>query len=222
MTREARTDTEREWIEVSGRSVAEATAEGLKRLGLGSAEEAEVEVLDEAQRGLLGVLGGREARVRLRRRFDRLEALRALAGRIVACLELEGAEVSVGQEADGYARVTINGPGLGILIGRRGETLDSLQYLLNLASTRMPGDPQRVIFDVDGYRDRRRQTLERLAERVAERVRRTGQEVVLEPMTPQERKVIHLAISGEPDLVSESRGEEPLRRVAIRPGVRDD
>lgn len=211
-----------QWTEVSAKSVAEAIATGLERLGLQVAEDAEIEVLDEAQRGLLGVLGGREARVRIRPRVDRIEVLRDLVRRIASCLGLDGAEVTARREADGYIRVNISGPGLGVLIGRRGETLDAFQYLLSLASTRLPGDPERVIFDADGYRERRRQTLEKLAERVSERVRRTGQEVVLEPMTPQERKVIHLFIAGEDGLVSESQGEEPFRRVVVRRGDVDE
>ncbi len=205
------------WIEVTGRTVEEATLVGLERLGLATAEDAEVEVLEEPQRGLLGVFGGRGARIRMRRRPDRLEALSRLALDIARAAGLEDLSVDSFRDEEGYIHINLKGPGLGRLIGRKGETLDALQYLLNLASARMPGRPERVIFDADGYRERRRQALEALAERVSARVRRTGREVVLEPMTPQERKIVHLAVAREQGLTSESRGQEPFRRVVVKP-----
>jgi spoIIIJ-associated protein len=205
------------WVEVTAKTVSEATEAGLERLGLSSADEAVIEVVDEPQRGLLGVIGARGARIRLRPRKDRAEALETLVHDILGALGLARTEMRISREGDGYIRISLEGEGLGVLIGRRGETLDALQYLLNLASARMPLPVERVILDAGGYRERRRQTLERLAERIAERVRRTGEEVVLEPMTPQERKVVHLAITGEPGVRSESRGQEPFRRVVVCP-----
>jgi len=206
-----------EWIEASGRTVAEATRTGLDRLDLDSVEEAEVEVLEEPQRGLLGVIGGREARVRLRARVDKARELERLVKDILETLNLAGTTVETVRGDDGYIHISVEGPGLGSMIGRRGETLDAFQYLLNLASARMPGSTQRVIFDADGYRERRRVTLEKLADRIAGRVRRTNREVVLEPMTPQERKVVHLAVAREDGVTSESIGEEPNRRVVVKP-----
>jgi spoIIIJ-associated protein len=207
------------WIEVTGRTVEEATLVGLERLGLATADDVEVEVLEEPQRGLLGVFGGRGARIRMRRRPDRLQALSRLALDIARAAGLEDLSVDSFRDDEGYIHINLRGPGLGRLIGRKGETLDALQYLLNLASARMPGRPERVIFDADGYRERRRQTLEALAGRVSARVRRTGREVVLEPMTPQERKIVHLAVAREEGLTSESRGQEPFRRVVVKPAV---
>lgn len=205
------------WVEMSGKTVGEATEAGLRRLGLESAEEAIIEVLEGPRGGLLGVIGGRMARVRLRPKADKAEGLARLAREIVEVLGLTATEVSILRDTEGYIRVTLTGPGLGILIGRRGETLDALQYLLNLAAARLPGRPERVILDAGGYRERRRDTLVRLAKRIAESVRRTGREITLEPMTPQERKVIHTAIAAEEGVTSESSGEEPYRRVVVRP-----
>ena len=210
------------WVEVTARTVSEATKLGLDRLGLKSAEEAVVEIIKSPQRGLLGVIGSREARVRLRPKADRAEALLTLVRDILKALGLAQAEVKFSREGDGYIRIGLEGEGLGVIIGHRGETLDALQYLLNLASTRMPEQVERVILDAGGYRERRRQTLERLAKRITDRVRRTGEEVVLEPMTPQERKMVHLAVSREQGVRSESRGEEPFRRVVVVPGEETD
>lgn len=204
------------WIEATGKTVADATSAGVKLVGAESAEDVIVEVLDEPQRGLLG-LGGREARVRVRIKADKAQGVTKLVEDALGVLGLDGAQVSASRDDDGYLHVGVSGPNLGVLIGRRGETLDALQYLLNLATARMPGPAQRVILDVGGYRERRRLTLERLAERVADSVRRSGREMVLEPMTPQERKVIHVFLAGQEGVRSESRGEDPFRRIVVCP-----
>lgn len=203
------------WIEVCGRTVAEATEAGLDALNLASTAEAEIEILEEPQRGLLG-FGGRGARLRIRPRVDKSGGLRDLVRDILDSMGLD-ADISISHSAEGYLNVDLSGPGLGVIIGRRGETLDALQYLLNLAAARMPGAPERVILDAGGYRVRRRATLERLARSIAASVRSSGQEVTLEPMTPQERKIIHLTVAGEAGVRSESRGEDPFRRVVIAP-----
>lgn len=202
------------WVEATGKTVAEATAAASAMAGASSADEVEVEVLEEPQRGLLGI-GGREARVRVRLKADKSRVVVKLVEDALRVLGLGEAEVDATLADDGYLRVGVTGPNLGVLIGRRGETLDALQYLLNLAAARLPGASQRVILDVGGYRERRRVTLEHLAERVIETVRRTGREMALEPMTPQERKVIHLFVAAQEGVQSESRGEEPFRRIVI-------
>ncbi len=107
---------------------------------------------------------------------------------------------------------------MGILIGRRGRTLDALQYLANLAANRGCKERVRIIVDAASYRKRRAETLESLAQRLCQRVRRQRRKVVLEPMTPQERRIIHLTVQEERGLVSYSEGEEPFRRVIIAPG----
>ncbi len=203
------------WVEATGKTVAEATRAALDLLGVAE-DNAEIEVVEEAQRGILG-LGSRGARVRARPKTDKSEALLALVRDIVRVLGLTGVGVTARRDDEGYIRVDVTGPNLGVIIGRRGETLDALQYLLNLAAARLPGKADRVVLDAGGYRERRRRTLESLAERIAERVRRTGEEVALEPMTPQERKVVHMAVSAMVGVRSESRGEDPLRRVVICP-----
>jgi len=204
------------WVEATGRTVAEATQVGLELIGLQTPEGAEVEVLEEPQRGLLG-LGGRSAKVRVRLKRDKAGALAKTVRDILSVLDIPGAEVTARRDDDGYIRIDVNGPNLGILIGRRGETLDALQYLLNLSSVRHTGFSERVILDVGGYRERRRVVLERLAGRIAETVRRNREEAVLEPMTAHERKVIHMALAAEEGVRSESRGEDPFRRVVVSP-----
>lgn len=109
----------------------------------------------------------------------------------------------------------ISGPSMGILIGRRGETLNALQYLTSLIANRQEGDYRRVIVDTENYRVRREDTLKRLAKRMAEDVRRTGKSVSLEPMNPYERRILHASLQENPYVSTHSEGEEPFRHVVI-------
>lgn len=111
----------------------------------------------------------------------------------------------------------LHGEGLGILIGKHGQTLDALQYLTNLAAGKNFRRRYFVLIDVEGYRERRRQTLESLAHRLAGKVKRTGEEVKLEAMPAGERRIIHLALQHDHEVMTDSEGETPYRRVVIRP-----
>ena len=104
-----------------------------------------------------------------------------------------------------------------ILIGKRGETLNALQLIAGLAINKKLENKVRLILDAEGYRERREETLRRLARRLTERVRRTRSEVTLEPMTPSERRVIHMALQDDPWVETHSSGEEPYRKVIISP-----
>lgn len=109
----------------------------------------------------------------------------------------------------------ISGPSMGILIGRRGETLNALQYLTSLIANRQEGEYRRVIVDTENYRGRREDTLKRLAKRMAEDVRRSGKPVSLEPMNPYERRILHASLQDNPYVSTHSEGEEPFRHVVI-------
>ncbi|MCR6545642.1 RNA-binding cell elongation regulator Jag/EloR [Dehalobacterium formicoaceticum] len=116
---------------------------------------------------------------------------------------------------DDFLYLSFRGEDLGILIGRRGETLDSLQYLTNLVVGKKFGQRYRIILDVEGYRERREQTLINLALRLSEKVKRTGHNIVLEPMNPHERRIIHTALQNDSKVRTFSEGEEPHRKVVI-------
>lgn len=123
-------------------------------------------------------------------------------------------EVAVHKRKD-TVTLDICGSDLGLIIGRRGQTLDSLQYLTNLVANRYSKHHLRIILDAEQFRERRKKTLESLADRLASKVVRTRQEVVLEPMTPQERKIIHAKLQDHQKVKTYSKGEEPNRRVVI-------
>lgn len=116
---------------------------------------------------------------------------------------------------DGSVTIRLHGDDMGILIGKHGQTLDSLQYLTNLVANKAAEGRMRVIIDVEDYRDRRAETLTRLARRLADRVRREGEPVALEPMNPHERKIIHMALQNDRRVTTFSEGEDPNRHVVI-------
>lgn len=124
-------------------------------------------------------------------------------------------EIRRNMTRDGLLLSMSGGDDMGLIIGRRGQTLDALQYLANIVASRRTRGRVRILLDAENFRERRRKTLEELSERLARRVVKTGKEVVLEPMTPQERKVIHMALQHHPKVKTFSKGEEPNRCVVI-------
>lgn len=116
---------------------------------------------------------------------------------------------------DGSVTFRLHGDDMGILIGKHGQTLDSLQYLTNLVANKNSNERVRIVIDVEDYRDRRIETLTRLASRLADKVKRTGERVALEPMNPHERKIIHMALQGDRRVTTLSEGDDPFRHVVI-------
>ena len=147
---------------------------------------------------------------------DRLYAdARAFLDPIFAKL---GVEPEITPEVrEGILWLTVRGADLGILIGRRGETLNSLQYLVNLAVNKRRHEHARLVLDVEGYREGREETLTALAQKMAEKAVRSGRRVELEPMNPHERRVVHIALQEDKRVDTVSHGEEPYRRVVINP-----
>jgi spoIIIJ-associated protein len=195
-----------------GRTVDEAVAAALAELGA-RRDEAEIEVLEEPTRALFGILAGREAQVRVTVAPSRTEVAVDLLTRVAAAMGIVG-RVSV-HDGDPYALVRLDGDDVGLLIGHRGQTLEALQYLMNVAASRGGSGRQRIIVDVGQYRERREETLKRLAQRVAARVKEYEREIPLEAMSPHERRIIHLALQDDARVTTRSEGEEPFRHVVV-------
>jgi spoIIIJ-associated protein len=208
-----------DWVEAKGKTLEEAVNQALIELDC-SKEDVDIEILEESSRGFLGIIKGREAKVRVTKKIKILTPLASVTQFVMETVRLMGvkAEVEI-LENEETVMLTIVGKNLGIVIGRRGETLDALQYLTGLISNRCFGthDHKRIILDAEGYRSRREKTLIRLALKLCEKVKRTGHRVVLEPMNPQERRVIHTALQNETMIQTLSEGEDPFRRVIISP-----
>ncbi|MBS3976655.1 MAG: protein jag [Syntrophomonadaceae bacterium] len=203
-------------IEKQGKTVEEALNAALKDLQA-EKEEVEYQVLEEPSKGLFGILA-RMARVKVTLKESPAKLAKKFVQEVFKEMEIE-AQTEVQVNGD-LITLTFHGDGLGILIGRRGETLDALQYLVNLAVNRRLEKRVRIILDVEGYRLRREETLIRLAQRLSEKAKRTGQKILLEPMNPHERRIIHTALQNDRLVNTMSEGEEPFRKVVIRPKIK--
>ncbi len=215
-----------ESLEVSGKTVEEAIDLALEQLGL-SIDEVEVTVLKKGKPGFLG-LGAEEATVRViplqsgqeedevaalaKKTVEELLRLMKLEAKVEPTSPLQATSPEIKSIA-----LEIKGQDLGILIGRRGETLTALQYIVRLIVARHQKTRVPVAIDVEGYKQRRYQVLRDLALRLAQNVKATGRSTTLEPMPADERRVIHLALSVNPDVTTQSIGEGEVRKVAILP-----
>lgn len=199
-------------VEESGKTVEEAIERALNALGA-SREDVTVEVLDPGARGMLG-LGVRDARVRVSLVASAAAVAHHLAERL---LRLMGFPASVhAREQEGTVSLEIRGQNLGALIGHRGSTLEALELLLGVMASRGRDGPRpRIVVDVEGYRDRRRMSLEEMAQRVASRVLRERREISLAPMDARDRRTIHTALADHPQVTTFSRGEGSERHVVV-------
>ncbi|MDD2553684.1 MAG: protein jag [Desulfotomaculaceae bacterium] len=202
------------FVEKIGKTVDEAVNQALKELNA-TTEEVDVEVLEEPSRGILGLIKVKPARVKVTLKDSPLKRASGLLKSIFKTMDLD-VNINI-SENDKIVFVDLEGTDLGILIGRRGETLDALQYLLNLAVNKNQEIRKKIIIDIEGYRDRREKTLQRLALKLADKARQRGRNVVLEPMSSQERRIIHTALQGRDDIYTFSEGEEPYRKIIISP-----
>jgi spoIIIJ-associated protein len=250
-------------IEKTGKTVEEALEEALKELQL-TKDQVDVEILDEPKKAILGIIGGRKARVKVtpkaapapeapkvetpapvaeapkaeaeapkaaapapekaRKENDgkaylvdenAIEEAKKFLNEIFAAMKITVNTEKFINRTNGMITLKLHGDDMGILIGKHGQTLDALQYLTNLVANRAAQGHMRIIIDVEDYRDRREETLNRLARRLAEKVKRTGERCVLEPMNPHERKIIHTALQGDPTITTLSEGTDPYRKVVI-------
>jgi Predicted RNA-binding protein len=163
---------------------------------------------------LFGLLGSKEAKVELTVKPDAIEEAMEFLKEIAESMKLD-IHIERQDTSDGVVLQLSSKDDIGILIGRRGQTLDALQYLVNVVSHRSGNVNTRIILDAENFRERRRKTLEELAARLADKAVRSRREVVLEPMPSHERKIIHTYLQDHPHVRSFSKGEEPNRRIVI-------
>jgi spoIIIJ-associated protein len=200
-------------ITVTGKTVEEAIETGLSKLQV-SKDRVEVVILEQPSKGLFGLLGSKEAKVELTVKPDAVDEAVEFLHEIAASMKLD-IHIERQETSDGIILQLSSEDDIGVLIGRRGQTLDALQYLVNVASHRSGNLQTRIILDAENFRERRRKTLEELAARLADKAVRSKREVVLEPMPSHERKIIHTYLQDHPQVRSFSKGEEPNRRIVI-------
>ena len=196
-------------MEAKGKTVDEAVLNGLAKMNL-SIDEVEIEVLED-NKGIFGI--GKSARVRLTQK----EGLKDQAEQFLNGLfkKMGVAASASAQEEETCVKIEIEGKATGSLIGRRGETLDAIQYLTSLVVNKEKDEYKKITVDCENYRRKREETLEALAHRLAEKTKRYGRRTVLEPMNPYERRIFHSALQSDPQVRTYSEGEEPYRHVVI-------
>ncbi len=204
-----------EYKEFNGKTIDDALTNATVSLGVTSSE-IKYDVVEEGSSGFLG-LGSKDAVIRVVISTD--EKPEDVAKEfLTGVFEAMNLEVNISiklDEAENTLLIDLAGPEMGVLIGKRGQTLDSLQYLTNLAVNRSSENYTKVKIDTEDYRRRRKETLENLAKNMASKVKRTKKSVTLESMNPYERRIIHSALQNDPSVTTHSEGEEPYRYVVI-------
>lgn len=202
-----------EFIEVSAKTVDDAITEASIKLGTTS-DKIEVEVIEKGSTGFLGIKS-KPAIIKARKKNDTVDNIREFLENVFSAMNMEVTIDIKKAEDDKVYEVELSGKEMGLLIGKRGQTLDSLQYLTNLAVNKHSDGYIKVKLDTEDYHQRRKDTLENLAKNIAYKVKRTKRPVSLEPMNPFERRVIHSALQGDRYVETHSEGEEPFRHVVV-------
>ena len=202
-----------EYREFTGKTVEDAVMEATIKLETTS-DRMEYEVLEKGSNGFLGI-GSKPARIRARKVMETAERAEKFLMDVLEAMDLKATVSMEENKEDRTLDIVLAGYDMGVLIGWRGQTLDSLQYLVSLVVNKGEDDYIRVKVDTENYRQRRKDTLENLAKNIASKVRRTGKPVTLEPMNPYERRVIHSALQNDRYVETHSEGEEPFRKVVV-------
>ena len=202
-----------DYIEVSAKTVDAAVTQALVMLGIPS-DELEYEVKEEGSNGFLGI-GARPAVILAKKKMNYIDYGVEFLESVFQEMGIEAQIEASYNEVDECVDVNISGENMGILIGKRGQTLDSLQYLTSLVMNKHCEEYVRVKLDTENYRERRKETLEILAKNIAYKVKRTKKPVSLEPMNPYERRIIHSALQSDKYVYTKSEGEDPYRHVVV-------
>ena len=200
-------------IEMTGKTVEEALKHALDELKL-TKDKVDVEVIDEGSKGLFNLIGAKPAKVKVTAKPDSLDDAKTFLISVLNSMDIN-ADIDIKEEND-IIKINLKGPKMGLVIGYRGETLDSLQYLVSLVVNKNHENPyKRVVLDAENYRHKREETLIRVAQKTAYKVKKSGRPYKLEPTNPYERRIIHSALQEYTDINTYSEGEEPFRRIII-------
>ena len=202
-------------ITVTAKNVDEAILQAAMQLGV-SSDRLQYEVVEKGSAGILGgLIGAKPAIIRAKKIETIDEKAADFLHDVFGAMGISVDVNSKLNEEEKELEINLSGDEMGILIGKRGQTLDSLQYLVSLVVNKESEDYLRVKLDTENYRERRKETLETLAKNIAYKVKRTRRSVSLEPMNPYERRIIHSALQNDKYVFTRSEGEEPFRHVVI-------
>ncbi len=196
-------------------SVNEAIKKGLDDLDI-DRSQAEINIVEQGNKGFLGLIGKKQAEIEIIIEDDPIKKGKEFLEQVFSKTNID-VDLNIIEEKTDEEQVVydLHSPDLGIVIGRRGETLDALQYITSLVVNKNTNEYYRIILDAEGYRERRKKTLERLARKLAQKAVNKERKVVLEPMPPHERRIIHITLKKDSRVRSYSEGEEPFRKVMI-------
>ena len=202
-------------IEIEARTTEEAIKKACEHLHL-SQEDLDIEVLESGSAGIFGLIGNKKARIRVKIKTDNsmLVAQETLE-RIISLMSLDS-KVSGEKKGDDLV-LNIEGSNTGILIGYKGRTLEALEYIVNKVVNKAAEKKVRVILDSENYRQRREESLQRLALKMGDQAKRTGKTVTMNAINPHDRRIIHLTLKGDPQVQTKSDGEGLLKKVYIIP-----
>lgn len=200
-------------VEISAKTIDDALKEGLQQLGL-TKDDIDYEIIEYPTKGILGI-GAKPAKLLIKERFSLVREIKIFLNGVLKSFNVNY-ELDV-EETEEYTKVKIIGDDLAILIGKHGKTIDAIQYLLTLSVNKKSEEYRKVLLDVNGYREKREQTLENLAIRQAQRSKALKKRIYLEPMNAMERRIIHSVLNQDPQIETYSEGEEPFRRIVIEP-----
>ncbi|MDO4304947.1 MAG: RNA-binding cell elongation regulator Jag/EloR [Bacillota bacterium] len=202
-----------EYIEISAKTVADAITEACQKLEVTS-DKLEYVVVEEGSSGFLGI-GSKPAVIKAKTKCSVADTAKDFLNEVFSAMNMVVVVDVKYEEESRNLSVDLSGDEMGVLIGKRGQTLDSIQYLLSLVVNKDTEEYIRVKVDTEDYRKRRKETLENLAKNIAYKVKRTKRPVSLEPMNPYERRIIHSALQNDKYVTTHSEGEEPFRRVVV-------
>ncbi|MGV3026666.1 RNA-binding cell elongation regulator Jag/EloR [Clostridium thermobutyricum] len=201
------------FIETTGKTVDEALEKALNELNV-SKERVIIDVIDEGSKGFLSIIGSKPAKIKVTLKYDYIREAKIFTQNLLKHMNVEGT-VDISEEND-TVKIDVSGPKMGTIIGYRGETLDSIQYLISLVVNKDHEiSYKKVILDTENYRAKREETLKRVALKTARKVIKTGKPFKLEPMNPYERRIIHAALQNESKISTYSEGEDPYRKVVV-------
>lgn len=200
-------------VETTAKTIEEAISIALTELNE-QKDNVDIEIVDEGNKGLFGLIGSKQARViaKVKKKDDNQRIEKFLIN-LFSDMNLK-VDIEISEDNENI-NINLKGEKMGILIGRRGETLDSLQYIVSIIANRGRQDYKKVIIDTENYRKKREEALVNLANKIAERVIRLRRSVTLEPMNPYERRIIHSALQQNNKIETYSVGDEPNRKVVI-------
>ena len=200
-------------IEMTGKTVDDALKNALKELNL-TEDKVEFEVLEEGSKGLFNLIGSKPAKIKVTVKRDAALESKIFLTNVLNSMGIK-ADIEVKEENDTIF-INLSGAKMGLVRGYRGETLDSLQYLVSLVVNKNHDVPyKKIVLDTENYRSKREETLKRVAQKTAYKVKKTGRPYKLEPMNPYERRIIHSALQDYTDINTYSEGEEPFRRIVV-------